>query len=377
MEPIRILRVVGSLNRGGLETIIMNAYRLIDRSKIQFDFVMHTEKEGHYCAEIRSMGGRIYSVPKYTGKNHFAYKRAWDNFFEQHREYKVIHGHMMTTAALYLNIARKHGLYTICHSHAVKMTHFFPALKKRVLQLPLKRKNAVDFMLACSNEAGEYLFGRNNIKEKNYKVIKNAIDVKKFRFHKEIRQKMRRQMGLEEKFVIGHVGRFSTEKNHKFLIEVFQEVLKIKDNAVLVLIGTGVLQDSIHSLVKSCRLEEKVLFMGVRDDVYQCMQMMDIFVFPSLFEGFGNVLVEAQAAGLPCVVSDVITKEVVATDLIQFISLHQPKSVWAERILTSGCSEVRQDTALQVIEAGFDVYDTVKWYEKFYMKCYQEALQRS
>ena len=369
--PFRVLRVVGRLDRGGLETIIMNAYRIIDRSKLQFDFVMHTTDECDYCEEIRSLGGRIFSIPHYTVKNHLRYIKSWDDFFAEHPEYKVIHGHMMTTASIYLPIAKRHGLTTISHSHATRPSNKILALEKYILQSPLRKQNNknIDYMFACSTAAGQWLFGRDVVNRPNFKVVPNGIDVENFSFDTSVRDEIRQQLNITDQFVIGHIGRFDSGKNHKFIVSVFQEIVEQNPNAVLLLIGDGILRKEIEVQVSKAGISDKVIFAGVRDDINKLVQAMDIFLFPSLFEGFGNVLIEAQSAGLPCVVSNSVQPEVKVTDLVHFFSLENSPKYWAENILEIAKIFKRVDTSRNVISAGYDVHEVAKWYEQFYLKC--------
>ena len=369
--PVRVLRVVGRLDRGGLETIIMNAYRIIDRSKVQFDFVMHTTDECDFSEEIRSLGGRIFSVPHYTAKNHFKYVKAWKDFYAEHPEYKVVHGHMMTTASIYLPIAKRYGLTTISHSHATRPNNKIRALEKYILQTPLRKQNNknLDYKFACSIAAGQWLFGKDVIKRPNFKVVPNGIDVERFSFNKSYRDEMRQHLNITNQFVIGHIGRFDSGKNHKFIVSVFREIVKLAPNAMLLLIGDGILRKEIEELVSKSGISNNVIFTGVRADIDKLVQAMDLFLFPSLFEGFGNVLIEAQSSGLPCVVSDVVQPEVKVTDLVHYFPLEKTPKYWAESILEIAKISKRVDMSSNVIAAGYDVHEVAKWYEQFYLRC--------
>jgi glycosyltransferase involved in cell wall biosynthesis len=365
--PVRVLRVVGRMNRGGLETIIMNAYRIIDREKLQFDFVVHTEEECAYDEEIRSLGGRIFNMPSYNGKNHFQYVKAWRNFFQEHPEYKVIHGHVRSTASIYLKIAKGFGLTTIAHSHNTSSGRNLQAIVKNALQLPIRYY--ADYLFACSTPAGKWLFGENVTSKSNFKVIPNGIDSQKYTYNPEISAEVKRDFGIGDEVVIGHVGRFHKQKNHLFLLSVFKEINRKNPNTILMLVGEGSLRNQITKQVEECGLTNKVIMTGSRNDVPRLMQAMDIFVFPSLFEGFGNVIIEAQAAGLPCIVSSTIPKEVELTSLVDFVPLNKSAEFWASKILSKLSRKVeRTNTAGQIIMAGFDVYPIAKWYQDFYIK---------
>jgi glycosyltransferase involved in cell wall biosynthesis len=369
-EPIRILHILGSLNRGGAETMIMNLYRNIDRSKIQFDFVVHTANKCDYDDEIREMGGIIHNVPRYIGKNHFKYKKAWYELFESHPEYKIIHGHMRSTAAIYLKIAKKYGLVTIAHSHSTasrgnKLEQIF----KNILQLPIRY--TADYLFACSDEAAQWLFGKNVVNKDNYKVIKNAIDVEKYIFNDYVRKRIRKVLNFEDKFIVGHVGSFSHPKNHKFLIEIFHQILNHNHNSILLLIGDGELRLKIKRIVAELGLTESVIFTGIRPDIPELLQAMDILVFPSLFEGIPVTLVEAQAAGLKIIAADTITEEVALTDLVRFISLKQPASYWADNVLYYINGYERRNTFYEICKADYDVEKNSKWLEEFYINEYK------
>jgi glycosyltransferase involved in cell wall biosynthesis len=365
--PIRVLRVVGRMDRGGLETIIMNAYRIIDRDKLQFDFVVHTEDECAYDEEIRSLGGRIYRVPSYNGKNHFQYINAWKKFFQEHQEYKVIHGHVRSTASIYLKIAKSFGLTTIAHSHNTSSGRNIQAIIKNVLQLSIRKY--ADYLFACSTPAGKWLFGENVTNKSNFRVIPNGIHAKKYVYNPDIQAEVKKEFGITDQLIIGHVGRFHKQKNHHFLLSVFKKINEMNPNTILMLVGDGSLRSEITKQINEYGLTNKVIMTGSRNDVHRLMQAMDVFVFPSLFEGFGNVIVEAQAAGLPCIVSDTIPNEVELTNLVEFINLKQSPEFWANQILLNMNNEMdRKNTTEEIIRAGFDVFSIAKWYEEFYIK---------
>ncbi|WP_442594315.1 glycosyltransferase family 1 protein [Neobacillus sp. D3-1R] len=366
-SPIRVLRVVGRLDRGGLETIIMNAYRIIDREKLQFDFVVHTEDECIYNEEIRSLGGRIYSVPTYNGKNHFQYVKAWKEFFQTHPEYKVIHGHVRSTASIYLRIAKNFGLTTIAHSHNTSSGMNLQAIAKNVLQLPIRY--SADYLFACSTPAGKWLFGENVVNKSNFKVIPNGIQSNKYIFNSDIREEVKKEFNITNEIVVGHIGRFHQQKNHSFLISVFKKIHEQNPNTILMLVGEGNLREKVTNQIKDYGLEDKVIMTGSRNDVHRLLQAMDIFVFPSHFEGFGNVIIEAQASGLPCVISNTIPSEVEVTNLVKFIDLDKSTDYWAKEVLTKiNESLYRRDTSEEIIKAGFDVFPIAKWYEEFYIE---------
>lgn len=360
---IRILHVLGCLNRGGAETMVMNLYRDIDRTKVQFDFIIHTRDKCAYDDEIESLGGKIYRVPRYNGKNHFQYKKAWNIFFQEHPEYKIIHGHVRSTASIYLKIAKKYGLTTIAHSHSTSSGIGFSGIAKNILQYQIRY--IADYLFACSESAGIWLFGKKACQKDNFYILNNAIDTQKFIYNQKKRMEKRKEFQLEDKFVIGHVGRFYGPKNHKFLIDVFKAVHERNNNAVLMLVGDGELQQSIEKKVNDLGLSNNVMFTGVRPDIPDILQFMDVFLFPSLYEGLPVTLIEAQAAGLPCIISDTITNEVCITPYIRPVSLSKTANEWAEIVISSGKID-RIDTSYYIEKNGFDIRETVEELTMFY-----------
>lgn len=365
---IRILHVLGGLERGGAETMVMNLYRNIDHEKIQFDFIIHTKEKQAYYQEILDMGGRIYHFPAFNGKNMFYLKRKWTQFFIKHPEYKILHSHVRSYASLYIPIAKKYGLKTIIHSHSTSNGKGASAIIKKILQFPLRYQ--ADYLMACSNEAGQWLYGKRACKSKNYIFLSNAIDIKKYRFSNKISTEYQKKMNLENKFVIGHVGRFHEAKNHGFLLDIFAEVCKKRSDAILLLIGDGDLRESIKDKVHSLKLDNNVILAGSRDDVPQLMQAMDLFVFPSLWEGLPVTVVEAQAAGLPCLISDNITTDVDLSKLVVRLPVDDIY-VWVEAILNSEIK--KSDVTSEIRRAGFDVKNSVENLTKFYYSIFDNV----
>lgn len=368
LKPIRVLQVFGRMDRGGAETMIMNLYRNIDRSKVQFDFLVHTDDQCDYDGEIRKLGGNIYHIVRYTGKNHLLYIKKWHDFLESHPEFKIVHGHMRSTASIYLKIAKRYGLFTIAHSHSIASRgNTIERLIKNIMQIPVRF--SADYFLACSNEAGKWLFGEKITSKDNYKVLKNAIDVKNYTFDEDKRSEMRKLLGVEDGFVVGHVGSFTHPKNHKFLLNVFNEIQKQYQASLLLLIGEGELRAEIEKQISDLGLQEKVLLTGTISNVNEYLQAMDVFVFPSIFEGIGLATIEAQAAGLPCIVSDRIPREAFITDLIKSLPLNQNVGVWAQAILEIKNGFKRKDTSNEIYKAGYDVERNTRWLERFYVEC--------
>lgn len=367
---LRILHVVGIMARGGTETLIMNLYRNMDREKIQFDFVVHGEQQGEYEEEIVAMGGKIFRVPRYRGTNHFAYMSWWKHFLASHTEYSVVHGHVRSTAAFYLNVAKKCGRIAIAHSHNTGSRGSAAAkLVKKVFQYPIRY--IADYFFACSVDAGVWLFGRKVCQGARFRVLNNAIDSSKFVFDASVRKEMREALGMDDTcFAVGHVGNFARQKNHSFIIDIFEEIAKRNENSCLLLIGGGdaLLQKNIEQKVKEKKLVSKVQFLGSRGDIYKLLNAFDVFLFPSLHEGLGIVAVEAQANGLKCVLSDVIPHEVKVTDNVEFLPLKASPVQWAERILAYRGGYPRVDMKQKIVSSGYDIEATACWLAQFYEK---------
>lgn len=367
-KPIRILHVFGELNMGGAETLVMNLYRNINRSKVQFDFVVHTKEKGSYEEEIKRLGGRIYRFPRYVGYNHFKYCKKWREFLAHHKEFKIVHGHIRSTAAIYLRIANKFGITTIAHSHSTANGVGLQAFIKDIYQIPLR--GAADYYFAASKDAGEWLFGHKILNSNRFFLLRNAINVDDFAFDQKIRRNIRNEFDVDYALVLGHVGRFTEAKNHKMLIKIFNEFFKINSNAKLWLVGIGSLENEIYELVKENNLEDSVFFFGERKDVNQLMMAMDAFIFPSIYEGLGIVTIEAQNSGLLTVVSDRIPEEANLTDLFIKVKLDEDPKEWAKIISSElSNSKMRDNYSEYIKKAGFDIITKSKELEKFYLEC--------
>ncbi|GAB1793265.1 glycosyltransferase family 1 protein [Priestia megaterium] len=365
-EPVRVLQVFARMDRGGAETMIMNIYRKVDRKKVQFDFIVHTKDKCAYDDEIKRLGGKIYYIPRFSAKSVLAYQRAWNNFFKKHTGYKLIHGHVRSTASIYLYIAKRAGLTTIAHSHSTSSGSGFSSYIKNIMQYPIRYISNITF--ACSKQAGCWLFGDKATKKSNFRVINNAIDSEQYVFNQAVRDKVRSEFSLTNKFVIGHVGRFNYAKNHEFIVDIFKEIHNRNSDAVLMLIGDGELRPLIQKKVNDLGISNSVIFTGVRSDIPDLLQAMDLFLFPSLYEGLPVTLVEAQASGLKCIVSNTITDEVICTDnLVEFMSLKSNATNWAERALKYSIKDKRKDYQHEIIKAGYDINETSALLEEFYL----------
>lgn len=353
----RVLHVVPNMNVGGLETFIMNVYRNIDRDKIQFDFLEHYIEPSVYDEEIEKLGGKIYHFSLRNDNNIFKYIIELNKFFKEHKEYKIVHCHMESIGTILFLVAKLNGVkIRIGHAHTTSTNNNLKGFVKKIISKPFKYTTTTNF--ACSFDAGEYLF-----KNKKYEVIPNAIDIDKFKFDENSRTYLRKELGLEGYQVIGHAGRMDKGKNQLFLIDIFNEYLKINSKSKLVLVGDGELRDEIIDRIKELNIEDKVLLLGVRKDVNKLYSAFDLFVFPSLFEGLGIVLIEAQVNGLTCLVSDNIPKITKISNKIKYLSL-EDKSSWINEIKNSrkGSHQVKYNKLID----NYDIKILVKKLEKIY-----------
>lgn len=372
---IRILHVFGKLNMGGAESRIMDLYRSIDKSKIQFDFVVHGDERGFFEDEIESLGGRVFRVPQYKVVNQTEYVSAWKKLMAEHPdEFKMIQGHMTSTASIYLPIAKASGVKTtIAHVRSAGVDPGPKGIMTRILRMNLANK--ADYLFACSELAAISAFGKKAFNEGRTTFIPNAIDTRKFKFNAAHREEVRAELGIENKFVIGHVGRFHYAKNHEYLLRIFKEVLDKKAlgqtdlDPVLMLVGAGPKMDEMKALAKELGIEEHVLFLGSKSDVYRYYNAMDCFVYPSRYEGLPGTVIEAQASGLRCLISDRICREVYVTDSIMGMSIDADEYIWADKTIESAAKapKNREDYAAFVADAGFDIKTQAAKMEQFYL----------
>ena len=358
--PVRILHIVTYMGRGGLETMLMNYYRHVDREKIQFDFLVHRDFEADYDAEILSLGGRIYHVSRLIPWSR-SYRDELKAFFRQHPEYRIVHVHQDCLSAVALECAKECGIpVRIAHSHIANQDRNVKYWIKRhyMKQIPAF---ATD-LFACSRAAGDWMFGGND-----YRLMKNAIEAEHFAYDAQAAADIRNEFSLKDSVVIGHIGRFSPQKNHDYLIDIFAACVKAEPDARLLLVGDGELRPQIEKKVKDLHLEQHVIFTGVRSDVARLLQAMDVFLFPSAYEGLPVTMVEAQAAGLPCVISDAVSAETVITSgLVKVYSLKDAPEVWAQTVLQQAVRD-HEDHLAEVEAAGYDVSEAAGKLQDFYL----------
>lgn len=332
---IVVLQALGGLTCGGAESRVMDITRRLDNTNIEYDFLLHDKGPDFYEEEASSLGARIYRVPAFRIVNYFSYVKALNKLFHEHKEIDIVQGHITSSAAIYLPIAKKHGVkVTIAHGRSAGVDKGIKGILTRVLRKNLYKK--CDLMWACSPEAGESVYGKARQDAGAVRVIPNAIDVDKFAtgYDEERIKALQQEYKLDNKFVVGHVGSFRYAKNHEFLIDIFAKLIEKKSDAVLLLVGDG---ERKQEMVERCTvlgIKDKVIFAGNHGDVYNFYQLMDIIIFPSRYEGLPGTIVEAQAAGVPSLISTAITGSVGVTDLVRYLELEKTAVEWADEALS-------------------------------------------
>ena len=359
-QNVRVLHVLGSLNAGGAESRIMDIYRHIDRSKIQFDFAVHTSKKCFFTDEVLELGGKIYTLPKFNGLNYFRYKNAWKSILKKNKN-SIIHGHMTTTAFIYLKLAKKRGFKKrIAHARNSNKDSY---VKKILSQL--SRFYATD-LFAVSKEAAVSEFGPKLLKQK-VRILPNLISYTKYSFSSGLRHSMRLELGILDQSVIIHIGRFHKQKNHIFLIKLFSEYLKINPTAILIMIGDGELLDEIKQRCRNLGIIDHTIFLSNRSDIAGLLSASDCMVFPSLYEGLPGSLLEAQINNLPVITSDNVTKEVIISDRIAYINLATHEKKWIDKI-EYYLKLKREPVKSKSINQRFSVTSSIKYIEKLYLQ---------
>jgi glycosyltransferase involved in cell wall biosynthesis len=370
METIRILQVVTAMNRGGLETMLMNYYRQLKKGGIQFDFMVHRAEKGDYDEEIAALGGRRYVMPAIRPGGYRSYFAALRSFFEKHREYGIVHAHLNENSAFVLKAAKEAGITgLIAHSHMSDLEWDYKLPFRLYARAVLRSQPGLP--MACSARAGDWLYGRGNKSRGTPMVLPNAVNLEEYARDDRVRLDVRRELNAENRLVLGHVGRFCRQKNHDFLLRVFREVLAKNKDALLLLAGDGPLRSSAMALAKRLGISENVVFLGVRNDISRLLQGMDLFLMPSRYEGLPLALVEAQAAGLRCVVSDSITREADLTGNVVFIPLKAPLTEWSRQI--GGMARERTDTRAALAAQGYDCGQQALRLEQLYRRLAAEG----
>lgn len=362
MDKIKVLHIIGGMNRCGAETFLMNVFRNIDRNRFMFYFLCYGDKKYDYEEEIETLGGKILRIDALKQSGVKKFYKDLRNIIKKY-DIDIIHAHTYFNSAIPLLVAKKEKVkIRIVHAHNTMSEYKSNILKKiyNFISKIIINRNANQF-IACSVEAGKSLFFKN----KDIKVIENGIDLNKFNFNEEKRKKFRDTLELSDyDLVIGHVGRFEEQKNHKFLIEIFKAILKKNIECKLLLVGDGSQFDIIKNMCKEMKIADKVIFLGNIPNVDEIMNTFDAFVFPSLFEGLGIVLIEAQANGIQCFASTEVSKEADISNKIKYIELDKTPEFWANEILNSNLAKYQIDFQ----DCRYNINNTVKKLVKIYTK---------
>ena len=369
MEPIRVLHILHSMNRGGAENAIMNYYRHIDREKVQFDFLLTEPSKCQFEDEILSLGGRVFRVPRLTIRNPFPYLVGVWRFYKSHPEYKIVHSHTSSKSFFPLLIAKLIGIpVRICHSHNTKSEAGLGGFFRNCLKFPLKR--VATHFCACGVEAAIWLYGKKYFNNGRVLIVPNVIEAELFSFSKERRYEIRNLLGIPESTVVlGCTARFSFQKNHRFLLCVFNEFNKLVRDSVLLLLGGGELRFEIENQVQELGLSDRVHFVGTVPNVSDYVQAMDFFILPSINEGIPLSLIEAQVSGLRCFVSEGVPRESDKTGLVSFLPLEKGVSFWTSRILNE-ISYQRRSHIDDITIAGYNAAISALRLQEFYISLY-------
>lgn len=363
-----MLHILHSMNRGGAENALMNYYRCIDRSLVQFDFLLTNPAKCDFEDEILSLGGRIYRVPLLSMGNPFGYIKGVNRFFKDHPEYRIAHSHTSSKSVFPLAIAKYRGVpVRIAHSHNSKSENGIRGLIRNAL-MPLLKYTANTYF-SCGEQAADWLYGKRLSRNGKVRIIRNVINADRFRINPEMRRSIRKQLGIgEDAFVVGHVARFCPEKNHKFSVDILKEILSAVPDATLLLVGDGALRSEIAAHAKSLGVESKVKMVGVVPNVYDYEQAMDAFILPSFYEGLPLSIIEAQVSGLPCFTTKgTVSTECSVTDLVSYIPLEAGAKAWADAIANSRSVE-RIDRFEQIKAAGYDSDSAARTLQDLYIK---------
>lgn len=365
-KPIRIAQIIGKWVGGGVEAVVMNYYRNINRSKIQFDFICDEDSTNIPYEEIAKLGGKVIIIPPYqkTLKYHKELKKVL-----KENNYKIVHSHINTLSVFPLFAAKRAGVpIRIAHSHSTtNKKERKKNLLKSVLR-PLSKVYATNYM-CCSEFAGRWLFKDKAYDKGQVYLLNNAIELDKFKYNEKVRKNIRKELNIkEDTLVIGHIGRFVLQKNHDFLLDIFEKLQQSNDNSILVLVGQGPLMEKIKEKVATKGLNNKVMFLGQRNDAEKLYQAFDVFLLPSLYEGLPVVGVEAQASGLLCIFSDTMTKEAKVLETTKFISLNENADYWSKIILQLSKDFKRKDSKDEMSKNGFNIENEAENLENYYME---------
>lgn len=354
----RLLCIMYMMDTGGAESMIMKLYREASRYGVFFDFLLFSEKKGFYDDEIRALGGKIFYIRDASiKKNPISFFYKFISFLNSHKYSCVLQSTEQSYFAVYALLAKLLGskMVAIRSTNSTTCKGFtWDFISKLMVFIPRLASNV---RFAPSKVAADFLFGDNS----DVQILRNGISIENFIFHRSLRNRYRAELAINESLVVGHIGRFSKQKNHKFLLEIFKEITYCQQNSLLCLVGTGELKDEIKKYAVQLGVIDKVLFLGIRRDVPNVMMAMDVMIFPSFYEGMPNVVIEAQTTGLPCLVSDTITEECKVTDKVEFLSLKNSALEWANKALSMINNDTkREDYAGKMKVAGYDIKDVAK-----------------
>lgn len=363
-EILRIGIVLGKWYGGGVESVLMNYYHHIDRSKIQFDFICDSDSTNIPYEEIESLGGKVILCPPY--QKIFKYIKELKKIFKEN-EYHIVHSNINALSVFPLYAAKKAGVpIRIAHSHSTSNKQEWKKDLLKNLLRPFSKKYATHYF-ACTEHAGRWLFGNKTFDDGKVLVVNNGIDVNSYSFNEKVRNEKRKELNIKDnEIVIGHIGRFMKQKNHDFLIDIFMKLYEENNNYRLMLIGQGPLQDEIRKKVKKLGIDEAVMFLGQKTDANKYYQAMDLFLFPSLYEGLGMVFVEAQSSALPSIASTEVPVIAKVSDRAYFIGLDQPIKIWTDKI-KKVINQERKVDIKRIKDSGYDIVTEAKKLEKQYL----------
>lgn len=362
--PVRVAQVVGRMMASGVEAVVMNYYQHMDRDRIQFDFVANENSTVVPEEEITALGGRVYRIPSY--KHLPQYVHSLQSLFERNR-YQIVHSNVNALSVFSLYAAKKAGVpVRIAHSHSTAAPGEWKKTAVKNVLRPFSRVYPTHYC-ACSDIAARWLFGNQLVDAQKVRIVRNAIDLQRFMYTPALRLSKRQELGIGDQFVVGHVGRFCYQKNQLFLLDIFKEVLRLHENSLLLLVGDGDMRPQLEQKIQDLGLGNKVLLLGVREDVHTLYQAMDVFVLPSAYEGLPVVAIEAQAAGLPMIASTQVTKESQVTDLLQFHALTASPASWAQAALSCR-QDARRSPCEELRAAGYDIVQNARALCDYYLR---------
>lgn len=360
----KIVHIVGGLHSGGVEAVIYNYFSHINMNKFEVHIISNSPSVKECEDNFRKLGFIIHVLPE-RKKDFWGNLKQTIKIFKEN-DFDILHSHMNLNSFYHTFLGALTGIKVrIAHSHLVE----FPSnpISKAIAGIKkLLNKMFANRYFACGETAGIYLFGKKNVKNGKVYILKNAINVDTFLYNEDVRNSLRHELCIGKNFCIGHVGRFTEQKNHRAIIDIFKEFHELRRDSVLLLIGTGELENEIKQKVKNYNLDDSVMFLGVKNDVYKYYQAMDAFLFPSTYEGLGIVLVEAQCASLPCFSSDVVPHEAKVSELVEFYSLSMRARDWAENI-NNYSYQPRIDRQATITNAGYEITSAAKELEKWYI----------